>query len=104
MCGLKVGSGSNQNPGVFKSITQLQWSSITEISISKQCSDILAQLIKDKLVFFIAITEMIEMTVQILYFRLYLYGCCFDFVLFFYFYFTPVISSIAHWSFKNTVL
>lgn len=41
---------------------------------------------------------MIEMTVQIVYFRLYLY------VFFFYFYFTPVISSIAHWSFKNSVL
>lgn len=95
----KGGFGVQPKSGVFKSITQLQWSSITEISISKQCSDILAQLIKDKLFFFfIAITEMIEMTV---YFRLYLYvffGC------FFYFYFTPVISSIAHWSFKNTVL
>lgn len=63
--GFKGGFGVQPKSGVFKSITQLQWSSITEIS--KQCSDILAQLIKDKFFVFvkIAITEMIEMTVQI---------------------------------------
>lgn len=98
----KGGFGVQPKSGVFKSITQLQWSSITEISISKQCSDILAQLLKISWVFFfIAITEIIEMTVQIVYFRLYLYVFL---GFFFYFYFTPVISSIAHWSFKNTVL
>lgn len=48
----KGGFGVQPKSGVFKSITQLQWSSITEISISKQCSDILAQLIKDKLLLF----------------------------------------------------
>lgn len=47
---------------------------------------------------------MTEMTVQIVYFRLYLYGFGFVSVLFFSFYFTAIISSVAHWSFKNTVL
>lgn len=49
----KGGFGVQPKSGVFKSIAQLQWSSITEVSISKQCSDILAQLIKDKFLFFL---------------------------------------------------